>query len=122
VRKDLKVADVWPLYLAARKPRWGDRHYQDHVNLAAKGGQSKKRGKGETVAGPLASLMGLRLSELTSENVAAWLENEAAARPTNAAQSFRKLRAFICVRDFPQTPALNRPPRRLREIEEKGKP
>lgn len=95
VRKDLKLADVWPLYLAARKPRWGERHYQDHVNLAAKGGQPKKRGKGETVAGPLASLMELRLSELTSENVATWLENEAAARPTNASQSFRKLRAFI---------------------------
>jgi integrase len=94
-RKDLKVADVWPLYLAARKLRWGDRHYQDHVNLAAKGGQTKKRGKGETVAGPLASLMDLRLTELTSEKVAAWLENEAAARPTNAAQSYRKLRAFI---------------------------
>ncbi|SFU93907.1 tyrosine-type recombinase/integrase [Pseudoduganella namucuonensis] len=94
-RHDLTLGDVWPLYLAARKPRWGERHYQDHVNLAAEGGQPKKRGKGETVAGPLAPLMPLRLSELTPTRIAEWLEAEAAARPTNAAQSFRKLRALI---------------------------
>jgi integrase len=94
-RQDLKLADVWPVYLAARKPRWGERHYQNHLNLAAEGGQAKKRGKGETVAGPLAPLMPLLLSELTPAKVAAWLEKEAVARPTNAAQSFRILRAFI---------------------------
>lgn len=94
-RQDLKLADVWPVYLAARKPRWGERHYQNHVNLAAEGGQEKKRGKGETVAGPLAPLMTLLLSELTPAKIAAWLEKEAATRPTNAAQSFRILRAFI---------------------------
>ena len=94
-RHDLKLADVWPVYLAARKPRWGERHYLNHVNLAAEGGLEKKRGKGETVAGPLAPLMKLPLSELTPNKIAVWLEKEAAARPTNAAQSFRILRAFI---------------------------
>lgn len=94
-RQDVKLADAWPIYLAARRPRWSERHYQDHVNLAAIGGQEKKRGKGVTVAGPLAAIMQLRLSELTPENVAEWIENEASSRPTNAAQSFRKLRAFI---------------------------
>jgi len=48
-----------------------------------------------TVAGPLASLMPLKLSHLTAERVASWLETEAQARPTNAEQSYRKLRAFI---------------------------
>lgn len=94
-RQDLKFGDVWPVYLAARKPRWGERHYQNHVNLAAEGGQVKMRGKGETVAGPLAPLMKLLLSELTPAKIAAWLDREAATRPTNAAQSFRILRAFI---------------------------
>lgn len=32
---------------------------------------------------------------MTGERVAAWLEKEAADRPTNAAQSYRLLRAFI---------------------------
>ncbi|MBA5686978.1 tyrosine-type recombinase/integrase [Rugamonas apoptosis] len=94
-RQDLKLGDVWPLYLEARRARWGERHYQNHINLAAEGGQAKKRGKGETVAGPLAPLMKLLLSELTATKIAEWLEREAAARPTNAAQSYRILRAFI---------------------------
>lgn len=94
-RQDIRLADVWPVYLEARRARWGERHYQNHVNLAAEGGQPKKRGKGETVAGPLAPLMKLLLSELTHAEIASWLEREAAARPTNAAQSFRILRAFI---------------------------
>jgi hypothetical protein len=37
-RQDLTLADVWPIYLEDRKPRCGERHYQDHVNLAAPGG------------------------------------------------------------------------------------
>ncbi|MES2150699.1 MAG: integrase family protein [Pseudomonadota bacterium] len=94
-RQDIKFGDVWPVYLAARKSRWGEQHYQNHVNLAAIGGQEKKRGKGETVAGPLAPLRPLLLSELTPSKVAEWLEKEAKARPTNAAQSYRILRAFI---------------------------
>lgn len=94
-RQDLKLGDVWPLYLEARRARWGERHYQNHVNLAAEGGQEKKRGKGETVAGPLAPLMKLLLSELTAAEIAEWLEREAATRATNAAQSYRILRAFI---------------------------
>lgn len=94
-RQDLKLGDVWPLYLEARRARWGKRHYQNHINLAAEGGLEKKRGKGETVAGPLAPLMKLLLSELTAAAIAEWLEREATARPTNAAQSYRILRAFI---------------------------
>jgi len=95
VRESVTLADVWPIYLRARKARWGDGHYQNHVSLAALGGEAKKRGNGLTVAGPLASLMPLLLSDLTSDKVAEWLDKEAAERPTNAAQSFRILRAFI---------------------------
>ncbi|WP_183440548.1 tyrosine-type recombinase/integrase [Pseudoduganella violacea] len=94
-RQDLKLGDVWPLYLEARRARWGERHYQNHINLAAEGGQEKMRGKGETVAGPLAPLMKLLLSELSGAEIAEWLEREAATRATNAAQSYRILRAFI---------------------------
>ena len=94
-RHKLTLGEVWPLYIAARKSKWSIGHLQNHMTLAAVGGEPKKRGKGLTVAGPLASLMPLPLAALTAEKIAAWLEEEAAKRPTNAAQSYRLLRAFI---------------------------
>jgi integrase len=94
-RQGLTLAEVWPLYVNARKSKWSAGHIQNHMTLTAIGGQQKKRGKGLTVAGPMASLMPLTLADLTGEKIAAWLEKEAADRPTNAAQSYRLLRAFI---------------------------
>jgi integrase len=95
LRQDVTLGDVWPVYLEARRGKWGEKHYMNHVNLAAPGGQPKARGRGLTVAGPLAALMPLNLSQLTPELIAQWLETESEKRPTNAAQSFRILRAFI---------------------------
>lgn len=94
-RKDLTLGDVWPVYLETRKAKWSDRHYKDHVLFSTKGGVERKRGSGLTVAGPLAALMPLLMSELTGPKIAEWLEAETATRPTNAAQSYRLLRAFI---------------------------
>jgi len=94
-RQGLTLGAVWPLYVNARKSKWSAGHIQNHMTLAAIGDAQKKRGKGLTVAGPMASLMPLALAELTGEKIAAWLEKEAADRPTNAAQSYRLLRAFI---------------------------
>ncbi|PQV52929.1 integrase family protein [Paraburkholderia sp. BL21I4N1] len=94
-RQDIAVDEVWSEYLKANQARWSERHYQDHENLAQAGGEKKKRGKGLTVAGPLAPLMPLKLAGLDAKTVAAWLQSESEIRPTNAAQSYRKLRAFI---------------------------
>ncbi|HMZ82670.1 MAG TPA: integrase family protein [Rhodocyclaceae bacterium] len=94
-RKHLTIGDVWPLYLEDRKSKWGELHYRDHVRLAAPGGKHKRRGRGLTVAGPLAPLLTLRLSDLTSFAVAEWLAKEASRRSTKAAQAFRLLRAFV---------------------------
>jgi len=94
-RHGLTLGEVWPLYIDARKSKWSAGHLQNHMTLTAAGGERKKRGKGLTVAGPMAALMPLALADLTGETVAAWLEKEADARPTNAAQSYRLLRAFI---------------------------
>jgi integrase len=93
-RNSITLGHAWPVYLEARKPKWSTGHYQNHVNLAAAGGEHKKRGKGLTVAGPIASLMQLPLTSLTSTKIAEWLEVESARRATNAAQSFRILKAF----------------------------
>lgn len=79
--------------LAPPRSHGSEGHLRNHISLASAGGE-KKRGKGVTVAGPLASLMTARLSELTSDRIATWLEKEAATRATNEAQSFRILPAL----------------------------
>ena len=94
-RQDVTVAGAWVAYLAAHRTKWSERHLYDHEKLAQVGGAPKKRGPGVTLAGPLAALMPLKLSALTADTVAAWLDTEAQTRPTNTEQSYRKLRAFI---------------------------
>lgn len=93
-RESVTLADIWPVYLADRKPDWSDGHYNNHVNFAAAGGAVKKRGNGLTVPGVLDSLMSLPLSALTPEKIAEWLSTETATRATAAGQSFRALRAL----------------------------
>jgi integrase len=94
-RRNATFGEAWEIYLAARKSRWSERHYQDHVQHADEGGKERKRGDGLTMAGPLAALRPLKLSELTGERIAEWLESQTAERPTMAALSYRLLRAFI---------------------------
>ena len=88
---------VWQLYIEDRKATWGARHLRDHIRLAHKGGERKKKGGGKrlTTSGPLASLMPLKLSELTAGRIAPWLKLEAKKRPTSTAQAYRLLRAFV---------------------------
>jgi integrase len=85
---------VWQAYIDANGHKWGERHLAAHVSLAHRGGEKFKRGKGVTKPGPLAALMPLKLSELTSETVEAWLKQESKKRPTSTAGAYRLLRAF----------------------------
>jgi len=94
-RQDVTMGEAWHTYLEARKPRWGERSYADHLAVSRIGGDARKRGAGTIEPGPLASLLSLKLSELTPERVAAWLEQENARRPTYAALAYRLLRAFV---------------------------
>jgi integrase len=94
-REDVTVGDAWTAYLSARKPKWSARHYLDHVRLAETGGREVKRGNGQIVAGPLAALLPLRLSDLTRARVDSWLEGEAGKRPARARLAFSLLRAFV---------------------------
>jgi len=92
--------DAWQAYLAARAPRWGERTLLDHQKLADAGGQPKTRGRrpGEgdtTLPGSLLSLLRHPLEQIDADRVRAWLQDEAAKRPTAAALSFRYLRAFL---------------------------
>ena len=94
-RESMTLGDVWPTYINDRKAQWSVGHLRNHITLAAHGGETRKRSKSLTTAGPLSVLMPVRLSELTSDYVASWLNREATTRPTSAAQSFRILRALV---------------------------
>lgn len=93
-RKDVILGDAWAIYLAERRSKWSELHYRDHVDLSSLGGHPKKRGKGLTEPGPLATLMPLKLSDLSANRVSDWLEVEAAKRPTRARLAFNLLRIF----------------------------
>lgn len=102
-RASVLLSEAWQKYLEYGKTKrnkrsgetgWSAVHMRAHLELASLGGEKKKRGTGETSAGPLAPLMPLRLCEITGDRIATWLEEEARIRPTAAALSFRLLRAF----------------------------
>ncbi|CAJ7706494.1 Phage integrase [Burkholderia pseudomallei] len=102
-REDVKVSDAWKHYLEhlrtsispkTKKPR-SERYILDHINLSSPGGGIAKRGGKEKVRGPLAPLLTLRLSEITSARMADWLKVEIDRGPTNAAHAFGLFKAFI---------------------------
>ena len=96
-KQAVTVGKAWADYLEDRKPHWGARHYDDHVALAHAGGDEKKRrgGKGKTKAGPLAALMGEKLSSLSSDRLEAWAAQEGAERPARARLGLRLVKAFL---------------------------
>jgi len=91
----LTLGMAWPLYVESRRKRWSEWHIRDHENVVRAGGVQKVRGKGLTEPGPLASLLDVRLSDLTGKHIGAWLAKEAETRPTQAALSFRLLSVFV---------------------------
>lgn len=91
----LTLGMVWPLYVESRRKRWSEWHIRDHENVVRAGGVQKVRGKGLTEPGPLASLLDVRLSDLSGKHIGAWLAKEADTRPTQAALSFRLLSVFV---------------------------
>lgn len=94
----LTVGEVWTEYLTERRPQWGARHHQDHIDKAAPGGvPSTRRGHEHrlTTPGPLASLMALPLRELDAATIEAWAAKEATTRPTSARLAWRLLKVFL---------------------------
>lgn len=96
-RNAVTVGEAWTAYLADRKAHWGARHYEDHDALAHAGGDPKKKrgGQGKTVAGPLAQLMGDKLSSLTADRLEVWASKEAQSRPARARLGLRLVKAFL---------------------------
>ena len=94
----LTVGEVWTDYLEQRRPFWGALHYRDHLDKAKAGGlPSEKRGGkfALTQPGPLASLMALRMVDLTQERIEAWAAHEGQTRPSSARLAWRLLTVFL---------------------------
>lgn len=94
-RLDVMGLDVWADYCKARQRAWSLRNHADHLAFANAGGEKRKRAKGDTIPGPLHSLLNRPLAQIDSEAVRQWVEREAATRPARALLGFRLLRAFI---------------------------
>jgi integrase len=106
-RETVTVAEAWQAYVKERsesvkdgKPEWGEKHKAHHAYFVQPGGVKRTRGRRPnepetTRPGVLVPLMGMRLADIDSKVVAAWLEKETAQAPTTAAQAFRAFRAFL---------------------------
>lgn len=96
--QEVTVASAWAVYLEERRPFWGDLHYRDHLDKAQPGGlPSKRRGHAskKTTPGPLASLMPVRLRDLTPATVERWATTEGKTRPASARLAWRLLTVFL---------------------------
>jgi integrase len=93
-RQRVTFGEAWGVYVEERRSRWSDLHYRDHRDLASPGGVPKKRGEGLTEPGPLATLLPLKLSELTGARITEWIQAEAKRRPSRARLAFNLLRIF----------------------------
>lgn len=92
------VGEVWAVYLEARKTKWGERHYTEHVLMVNPGGiktMRGTRGRGVTAPGILHALMAMPLRDLTPPVIEAWADNEAKTRPSAARLAWRCLKAFL---------------------------
>lgn len=123
VALSVTVREAWDAYLKDRQPRWGERHYQDHIKKAQPGGEPAirgTRGRGVTIAGPLFPLMDMKLSEVRPAVVESWAAREAASRPTSARLAWRLLKGFLswCSEQPAFAPALTGNPAKTKKIRE----
>ena len=127
----LTFGEAWQQYIDARKAKWGEHHLRNHLYMAQPGGLARKRGrrKGQpatTVSGPLHCLLPRRLAAIDAKAVRDWLQPLADNMPTQAAQTYRALHAFMAwcadqpaYRDVVHADACNR--RLARDILPKAK-
>ena len=94
-RETVTVSQAWGNYLSARKRYWGDRHYNDHVEMMLTGGEKRTRSAKLTDPGVLASLAAVRLIDITPERISEWALVEGTTRAGRARLANRLLKAFL---------------------------
>ncbi len=95
MRESVTLGQIWEVYCADRSPLWSELHRRDHASIIQRGGEQRKRSHKLTEAGPLASLAGERLADLTAERIEVWAKRESKARPTRARLALRLLKACL---------------------------
>ncbi|WP_343594808.1 integrase family protein [Acinetobacter sp.] len=97
IREQLTFGKVWDAYIEANKGRWGKRYVDDHIRLAQRGGKQApaRSTKKITIAQPIASLLDIRLSELSASMLEEWVKKENQTRATSTATSYRMVRACL---------------------------
>lgn len=93
-RQSVTLGEVWGVYVEERRAKWSQLSYRDHIDLSSRGGEAKKRGKGMTEPGPLASLLPRKMCSLTADTIHEWMRIEAYKRPTRTRLAFNLLRIF----------------------------
>jgi len=95
VRESVTLSTVWPEYVTERSPQWSEHHIAAHRKIIQIGGEHRARSPKLTEPGPLASLAGLRLIDLTMARMDAWAKVEALTRPSSARLAVRLLKACL---------------------------
>ncbi len=98
--KAVPAIDIWHEYTSAKKPTWGERHYQDHLEMVRQGGDLIARGRktGDSNVkqpGILRPILTMPLSKITRDEVHAWLRLESAKRPARTRIALSALKAFL---------------------------
>lgn len=93
------VAQAWARYVAEGRPKrrdaWKPRYVADMAKMAAPGGVTKKRGKGETLPGSLSALMALPLDSVTEDVLADWFTVESRRSKHQATRALMMFRGFL---------------------------
>src|SRR5690606_5488858 len=91
--------EAWAAYIERGSPRkklsWKPRYLADMKKMAAPGGEPKKRGKGLTLPGPIAPLMGKRLKDITPRALKAWHEEQVKRGVAQAARAVQIVSGFL---------------------------
>ncbi|RTZ47486.1 DUF4102 domain-containing protein [Candidimonas sp. SYP-B2681] len=113
VQRQTPTLTIWSDYCEARstsriwegiafKKIWGDRHTAEHDDVSRVGGQlivsgrgRRKEGHDRLMQGMLRPILMLPLSEITSEVVDAWLDEESPIRPARTRGALAMLTAFL---------------------------
>lgn len=99
-QEETPALEAWTAYIQARAPKWSERHKADHETMSRQGGEIITRGRRQGMPdkkepGILRPLLELPLKQITRDQVAAWLEVEAAKRATRARLAVSLLATFI---------------------------
>lgn len=94
-RESVTLGMVWPEYVEERSPLWSEHHIAAHRKIIQAGGEKRTRSPKLTEPGPLATLAGVRLVDLTMEHIEAWARVEVMTRPSSARLAMRLLKACL---------------------------